>query len=137
MIALQMLLSFLKNPVVQRAILVILVVGGIFWSGYSKGSSSVQGEWDQEKAAQAEAVAKLREEQAKVTDALVTDYEKMLEQARSNTTTVIKKVPVYVPKDSCPLPAGFRVLHNEAASSLPTASGSSTATTKAVGSDNR
>lgn len=34
---------------------------------------------------------------------------------RTVTQTIIKEVPVYVQADACPLPGGFRVLHDAAA----------------------
>lgn len=40
-------------------------------------------------------------------------------QIRTVTKTIIEKVPVYVPLDSCPLPAGFRLLHDSAAANEP------------------
>lgn len=38
---------------------------------------------------------------------------------RTITKTIVEKVPVYVPLDSCPLPAGFRLLHDSAAANEP------------------
>lgn len=108
-------MSFLTNPAVIRAALIVAAVLGVFGFGYSKGAASVQADWDQEKLVTEKAYNALREEQAKATDALVTEYEKKLDELRGNTTTIIKKVPVYVPKNSCPMPAGFRVLHDAAA----------------------
>lgn len=108
-------MSFLTNPAVIRAALIVAAVLGIFGFGYSKGAASVQADWDQEKMVAEKAYNDLREAQVKATDALVAEYEKKLDQLRGNTTTIIKKVPVYVPKNSCPMPAGFRVLHDAAA----------------------
>ena len=36
---------------------------------------------------------------------------------RTVTETITKEIPVYVKADACPLPGGFRVLHDAAASS--------------------
>lgn len=61
--------------------------------------------------------------QAKATDAkreVVTQYVdrevvKTVKAIRVVTETITKEVPIYVPSDSCPLPPGFRVLHDAAA----------------------
>ena len=37
------------------------------------------------------------------------------ERIKTVTKTLIQKVPVYVPNTSCPLPGGFRLLHDAAA----------------------
>lgn len=37
------------------------------------------------------------------------------ERIRTVTKTIIKEVPVYVKADACPMPGGFRVLHDAAA----------------------
>lgn len=39
-------------------------------------------------------------------------------KVRTVTKTLIEKVNVYVPLDSCPLPAGFRSLHDAAAANV-------------------
>jgi hypothetical protein len=44
-----------------------------------------------------------------------------LKKVRTQTIEVIKEVPVYVPSDSCDLPAGWRLLHDAAATGNPPA----------------
>lgn len=39
-------------------------------------------------------------------------------KVRTITKTIIEKVNVYVPIDSCPMPYGFRVLHDSAAANV-------------------
>lgn len=62
-------------------------------------------------------------EQARRTDAaraavaapIAQRHAQAVERIRTVTKTITKEVPVYVPSDSCPLPGGFRVLHDAAA----------------------
>lgn len=44
---------------------------------------------------------------------------KVQEQIKTITKTLIQKVPVYVKADACPLPGGFRLLHDAAATNGP------------------
>ena len=69
----------------------------------------------EEQAAQA---AKVAEKQAEVTTKVVTEYVDRVKVVRERAREVVKEVPIYVPADSCPLPSGFRVLH-DAAAGLP------------------
>lgn len=69
-----------------------------------------------EQAAQA---AKVAEKQAEVTTKVVTEYVDRVKVVREKAREIVKEVPVYVPADSCPLPSGFRVLHDAAAAGLP------------------
>ena len=69
-----------------------------------------------EQSAQA---AKVAEKQAEVTTKVVTEYVDRVKVVREKAREIVKEVPVYVPADSCPLPSGFRVLHDAAASGVP------------------
>ena len=54
-------------------------------------------------------------EREKATERVVTKYVDRLQVVAGRTETIIKEVPIYVPADSADLPAGFRVLHDAAA----------------------
>lgn len=67
---------------------------------------------------QAEQAAKVVTQQAAVTERVVTQYVDRVRTVREKAREIVKEVPVYVPADSCPMPAGFRLLH-DAAAGLP------------------
>jgi len=108
-------LSVLANPVVIRVVLTLLVVATLYAIGHSNGADSVQRKWDAEKLASERASVGLKEVRDRATNKVVESYEVKMNELKKNATTIIKKVNVYVPQDSCPLPAGFRVLHDAAA----------------------
>lgn len=55
------------------------------------------------------------EKRAAVSTPIAEQNAKAVIQIRTVYKTITKEVPVYVPSDSCPLPGGFRVLHDAAA----------------------
>ena len=77
-------------------------------SRQAKGYNRAQTEY----AAQASQADAKREALAEPIAAKQTQVQ---ERIRTVTKTLIQKVNVYVPNDSCPLPGGFRLLHNAAA----------------------
>lgn len=66
-------------------------------------------------AEQAKAAKSIVAKQAAITTKVVTKYIDRVRILRERGTTIVKEVPVYVPSDACPLPGGFRVLHDAAA----------------------
>lgn len=98
--------------ILLKVLAVVAVVLFIYYKGYSAGSSSVTEEWNAEKLAQQEANQKLAEEYRKKAELLDAEYAKKASELQEGAVTIIKKVPYYVPNNSCPLPAGFRVLHD-------------------------
>ena len=68
---------------------------------------------------QAEQAAKVVTQQAAVTERVVTQYVDRVRTVREKAREIVKEVPVYVPADSCPLPSGFRLLHDAAAGLSP------------------
>ena len=68
---------------------------------------------------QAEQAAKVVTQQAAVTERVVTQYVDRVRTVREKAREIVKEVPIYVPADSCPLPSGFRVLHDAAALGVP------------------
>ena len=98
--------------------LAVLVAAATGW-GWVKGAASVQAEWNAERAAQTITVLRVKVAQAEVTERVVTRYVDRVRVVREQADTVIREVPIYVPQ-SCDadgrLPAGWRVLHDAAAS---------------------
>lgn len=110
-----MFLNLLLNPAVLRAIIAVAFCTVVLVFGYGKGKEAVQKDWDADKEAQTAILNEVKAAQEKTTNDLVVEYEKKIRTITGTTITITKKVPVYVPSDSCPMPAGFRLLHNEAA----------------------
>ena len=87
-----------------------LVLGYFGWADHQQGLGydKAQAEY----AAQAKKVDTRREEVAPPIEAAQIVVQ---ERIRIVTQTIIKEVPVYVKADDCPMPGGFRVLHDAAA----------------------
>ena len=101
--------------------LAVLVAAATGW-GWVKGAASVQAEWDAERAVQTIAVLRVEVKQAEVTERVVTQYVDRVRTVREAGETIIKEVPVHVPAQCDAdgrLPAGWRVLHDAAASGQP------------------
>lgn len=90
--------------------------------GYTRGASSVQDRWDKATAEQSSAIAIARQHQASVTERVVTRYVDRVRTVREAGETIVHEVPVYVPTQCDSdgrLPAGWRLLHDAAASGEP------------------
>ncbi|SFB73937.1 hypothetical protein SAMN05216344_102154 [Polaromonas sp. OV174] len=87
-----------------------LLLGYSAWADHQQdvGYQRAQGKY----AAQARTVDTRR---ADVAAPIAAKQEAAQVQIRTVTKTIIEKVPVYVKADDCPMPAGFRVLHDAAA----------------------
>lgn len=128
----------LINPAVLRSILSVAGVIAVFLFGYSKGKDAVLSDWAEEKLVKEQQTYSELKRALTASSETVASYEAKLSAALKNTTTIIKKVPYYVPSDSCSLPAGFRVLHNAAATAtLPRAAEGSVAAPGKTSSDPR
>lgn len=105
-------------PWVMWLALTVLVVAATGW-GWVKGADSVQSQWTAERAAQTISVLRVQVKQVEVTERVVTQYVDRVRVVREQADAVIREVPVYVPT-KCDadgrLPAGWRVLHDAAAS---------------------
>ena len=108
----------LLPPWVMWLALAVLVAAATGW-GWVKGAASVQEDWNTERAAQTMTVLRVEVKQVEVTERIVTQYVDRVRVVREQADTIIREVPVYVPQ-SCDadgrLPAGWRVLHDAAAS---------------------
>ena len=86
----------------------------------ARGAAKVQARWDAEKDQIAKAVKKEEVRQVQVVEKVVVQYRDRIKVVKEKGLEIVRQVPVYVPVDSCPLPSGWRVLHDSAVSgSLP------------------
>ena len=98
-----------------------LVAAAAGW-GYVKGARSVQADWAAAVVKESLTVARVQVAQAQVTEHVVTQYVDRVRTVREAGETIVKEVPVYVPAQCDAdgrLPAGWRVLHDAAASGQP------------------
>lgn len=93
---------------------------------YREGMAEVQSRWDAATTKMEQEKRELETKQSEVTVKTVIKYVDRVREVRVKGDTIIKRVPEYVPSDSCDLPPGFRLLHDAAASGseLPEAAGS-------------
>ncbi len=103
-------------PWPYRALAMVLFSIALFGAGWVKGSMSVHAEWDAAIGRQVVQVAQVKQHQAEITTEVVTKYVDKIKLVHDQGETIIKEVPHYVPSDTCILPAGFRLLHDAAAS---------------------
>lgn len=87
----------------------------VLWWAYAAGKESVQKDWDASVARGLIEVAKLKEKQVVVTTKVETVYLDRVTTVKEKGDVIVKQVPVYIPADSCALPAGYRILHDSAA----------------------
>jgi len=90
--------------------------------GWVKGARSVQADWDEATHQQQLQVARVQVAQAQVTERVVTQYVDRVLVVREQADAIIREVPVYVAAQCDAdgrLPAGWRVLHDAAASGSP------------------
>lgn len=100
------------------AALALLIAAAAGW-GWVRGASGVQAEWDAATIRQSRIVDRVQLAQAQVTERIVTQYVDRVRVVREEADAIIREVPVYVPAQCDPdgrLPAGWRVLHDAAAS---------------------
>ena len=112
------ILSRALPPWAKLAALAALVTAAAGW-GYIKGARSVQAAWSEERINQSVAVVRIQARQALVTERVVTQYVDRVRTVREAGETIVREVPVYVPAQCDSdgrLPAGWRVLHDAAAS---------------------
>jgi len=90
----------------------------LFGSGWLKGASHVQGQWNASTAAQQQAQAQLQIQQAEATVHVVTQYVDRIQVVREKGDTLIQEIPIYVPVQAdaaCTVHRGFVRLHDAAA----------------------
>jgi len=92
--------------------LALLAVYGL---GRHQGGTAERLTWEAQAAKNKTRIAEQGERAAETTVQVVTQYVDRVHVVREKAKTIIKEVPIYVPSDSCPMPGGFRVLHDAAA----------------------
>jgi len=88
------------------SLVVLAFIAGVRWEA---------AEFKSYKAVQAIKVAALEKKAAEITTVEVIKYVDRLQVIHEKGESIIKKVPVYVPRNVCVLPPGFRSLHDAAA----------------------
>lgn len=109
-----LLMNLLSSPALWRALAIVAVAAALFIGGCRHGEANVQADWEKSKLETAQALTQLKKDQETATNAIITDYDQLIANIQKNTKVITKKVNVYVPANSCPLPPGFRVLHDAA-----------------------
>lgn len=104
----------LNGKAVAAAVLVISLIAShlIAWQ---RGANHVRAQWETERSQAVAQAAEVKVAQAQVTASVVTQYIDRVRVVRQKGDTIIKEVPTYVPTTACPLPGGFRLLHDAAA----------------------
>ena len=103
-------------PWPYRVLAMVLFSIALLGTGWVKGSMSVRAEWDAAIIKQVAQVAQVKQHQAEITTEVVTKYVDKIKLVHDQSETIIKEASHYVPSDTCILPAGFRLLHDAAAS---------------------
>jgi hypothetical protein len=106
-------------PLARRALIAVLIGAVLAVCGYVQGAAHVTKQWNEAKAKQAAAVAKVETKQAEATVKVVTQYVDRVQVVRERGKTITQQVTKYVPLSAPALPYGFRLLHDAAASGVP------------------
>lgn len=94
---------------------IILILACSHLAVYFHGKSVVQTKWDASVERGRELVKGLTKTQKVIEYQVVTRYVDRVKTIREKGETIEKLIPVYIPADTPPLPSGFRVLHDAAA----------------------
>lgn len=111
-------LTVLRN-LPWRLIAVVMVLAGLFTAGWVNGRNHNERQWQARIAAQQRHVEQVQSKQAAAAAQVVTQYVDRVRVVHEAGATITKEIPVYVSRDACPLPGGFRVLHDAAATGQP------------------
>lgn len=106
----------IKIPLwIKLLIGVALLTGAWMW-----GRHQVQQRWDESKKEVKTVVRTVVRDQGRVNTVIKTQFVDRIRVVKEKGDNIVKQVPVYISNDSCPLPGGFRVLHDAAATnSIP------------------
>lgn len=121
--------------IIKLVAAVVLAIG-LFWFGWSKGSDSVQAEWDADKVRVAALFAAEKERTAAVSVETITRFVDRVRIIKGKSETIIQEVPVYVTAQAdadCTINNGFVRVHDAAsAGTLPPAPGDTDAAASAI-----
>ncbi len=94
-----------------------VVIAFFLWGSFqfNRGEAAVQKLWDQANAASQATIDGIANASQNVTEQVEIRYVDRVVTVRERGDVIIRKVPVYIPVDSCNLPGGFRLLHDAAA----------------------
>lgn len=84
-------------------------------SGKAAGRAEIQGKWDAAVERGKAELEILKAGQGKITVKTETVYIDRIKVIHEKGQTLIQRIPALVPADACLLPAGFRLLHDQAA----------------------
>lgn len=123
----------LKSAVIWLLASLLAVLLGALWVGYSPWQSRQQGiGYDRAVAAYALQAQTVDTQRATLAEPAAAQEAAVQVQIRTVTKTLIEKVPVYVKVNDCPLPGGFRLLHDAAAANVEVPGPASVADAAAV-----
>ena len=84
---------------------------------YKYGQHTVQLKWDASTAKGKAIVAQLKQDAKKINTVIDTQWHERTEYIYVKGDTIVKEIPKYIPVGTPDLPAGFRLLHDAAATS--------------------
>lgn len=96
-----------------RAVLIVLVA----FSFFAEGINASDARWEQKVAEQNVKIAQLETKAAEITNKVVADTAEKVENVKTVTKEIVKKVPVYITKEvdrNCDVPNSFVRLHDAA-----------------------
>ncbi len=98
----------------------------VFWLWglyqHKQGRAEVQAAWDASRLKGKVVAQELQRRASEINTEIRIEYRDKVRVVHEQGEVLIKEVPRYIPADSCPLPAGFRVLHDAAATGESTSS---------------
>ncbi len=92
---------------------------------YQYGQRTIQLKWDASTEKGRAIVAQLKKDSKKINTVIDTQWHERTEYIYVKGDTIVKEIPKYIPVGTPDLPAGFRVLHDAAATSTVPGSSSS------------
>lgn len=102
-----------------------LFIGSVVWAvfhgevrhrqGFVEGQSERQALWDAASTEQEKRIRELEDRIAVATSKVDVQVIERVRTVHEKGSTIIQKVPEYIPAGACDLPPGFRVLHDAAA----------------------
>lgn len=112
------MIAFLIGPIGRWLIIAALIAasyGAAYMKGRNDGFQKREAIAQEERKEQDRLSAALSKKRVIVTERIVTEYRDRVRVVREKGEEVIREVEKLVPVDSCPLPGGWRVLHDAAA----------------------